>query len=106
MPQSKNKLIDGKQQTYLTLATAIRESGLTTEEIAGKLGVLRQSMERSINRKSFRLEILYELEKILNRKIVFSQFDTSDKHIEVLQAQIETLQEVIKGFADRIPRKK
>ena len=106
MPHRKIKQIDGKHQTYLALEAAIRESGLTGEEIAGKLGVLRQSLERSINRKTFRLETLYELEKILSRKIVFSQFDTSEKNTEVLEAKIKTLEGVIKDLGDRFAQGK
>lgn len=104
MPRQQTKLIDAKAQSYAALELAIWDNDLSMAELAEKLGTNRQSLERSINRKSFRLETMYELEKILNRKIVYSQFDSLTKTTEILEAKIETLQGVIREFAAKVPK--
>lgn len=103
MKKSAEKLIDAKAKTYKTLQLAILESGLSFEELGNKLGSHKQSINSSINKKTLRLETLYNLELILNKKIVFSQFDNSNESNEILKAKIETLEGVIKALVSKIP---
>ncbi|HEY1047118.1 MAG TPA: helix-turn-helix transcriptional regulator [Bacteroidia bacterium] len=105
MKKSAEKLIDAKAKTYKTLQLAILESGLSYEELGKKLGVHKQSINASINKKTLRLETLYNLEQILDKKIVFSQFDNFNENAEILKAKIETLEGVIKDLINKIPSK-
>ncbi len=106
MKKSADKLIDAKAKTYKTLQMAILESGLSFEELGNKLGAHKQSINSSINKKTLRLETLYNLEVILNRKIVYSQFDNSNESTEKLKAKIETLEGVVKLMVSKISNQK
>jgi tetrahydromethanopterin S-methyltransferase subunit H len=88
--------MDAKEKTYLSLATAINESGKSLEEIGKEIGLFKQSLSNSINKRTLRLETLYILESLFKRKIVYSQYDiTSESKIDKLMEKMISIEKFI-----------
>ncbi len=105
---SANKSIDkAKNKTYQTIVSAIAESKLGYEEIAGKLGVFPQSLRTSVRNKSLRVETLYQLETILKRKLVYSLFDDSIEDNAIsMKTEIAVLKDLYQQLLDKVTLKK